>query len=175
MCILNIQGLPICRCPTVYYCKTRPRRKVCSSDNETFTSICLLKMKACTENRKISVAKQGACDDTASERRAERLRQREERLRQRQEKAKLRQEKLESRQQEKEQKQETKRQRRLEERQRGDRGDRPRDRAQPDARADRNHRANERRRGERRHPNGRQEAVNGEDRKSKRRFGKQLG
>ena len=101
ICVLNIQGLPVCRCPSVFQCQNVPRRKVCSEDEETFLSMCHLRVKACQENRRIQVAKKGACDNEAEVRRAEKERRREERMRTRQEKLSAKQQMKDLRREEK--------------------------------------------------------------------------
>ena len=101
LCVLNIQGLPVCRCPSVYHCQNVPRRKVCSEDEETFLSMCHLRVKACHDNRRIQVAKKGACDNEVEVRRAEKERRREERMRARQQKLDAKQQKKDIRKEEK--------------------------------------------------------------------------
>lgn len=41
LCMLNMQGLPVCKCPTLDLCKDAPGRKkgrVCGSDGITYPS-----------------------------------------------------------------------------------------------------------------------------------------
>ncbi|ESN96198.1 hypothetical protein HELRODRAFT_163239 [Helobdella robusta] len=60
-CYINMQRLPICKCPNVYMCSILPKEYVCSVDGNSFKNICLLKIKECQENRNIKVAHRGKC------------------------------------------------------------------------------------------------------------------
>lgn len=62
-CMLNIQNLPVCRCPSRFYCRrSQPRRSVvCGDDGVTYHNECVLKATACAEEKRIRVEHQGAC------------------------------------------------------------------------------------------------------------------
>lgn len=92
MCLLNIQGIPVCRCPSSLYCKDRPRKEVCSDKDKTYRSICYLKMDSCESGRKITVKHKGPCKHDIKTR-EERKRLREEKRQDRTERKKLKKEK----------------------------------------------------------------------------------
>ncbi len=61
VCVLNIQGLPLCRCPSVFFCRQRQRQDICGRDGYTYKSRCYLRIAECTQSRKIRVAHEGHC------------------------------------------------------------------------------------------------------------------
>jgi hypothetical protein len=67
VCLLNIQGLPMCRCPSIYHCRGVERRPLCSTDGATFKNRCLLKVEECATNRRIRVRHRGPCRVSSTE------------------------------------------------------------------------------------------------------------
>lgn len=61
VCMINMQGLPLCSCPSVYMCRRR-RREVCGSDSVTYKSRCHMRVAACNSDKKIRVATKGPCE-----------------------------------------------------------------------------------------------------------------
>ena len=61
VCLLNIQGLPMCRCPTVYHCRGLERRPVCTVDGRTYRNKCFLRVDECAANRRMRVQHRGSC------------------------------------------------------------------------------------------------------------------
>ena len=61
VCLLNIQGLPMCRCPSVYHCRGLERRPVCTIDARTYRNKCFLRAEECAANRRLRVLHRGAC------------------------------------------------------------------------------------------------------------------
>ena len=61
--MLNIQNLPVCRCPSRFYCRRSqlPRKVVCGDDGITYDNDCVMTSAACTSNKKIRVNHVGAC------------------------------------------------------------------------------------------------------------------
>ncbi|XP_064622430.1 agrin-like [Lineus longissimus] len=94
MCVLNIQDLPVCRCPSKLSCP-RKQRKFCGKNGVTYKSRCLLKVDECSSGKKIRIAHKGPCPGyekiEAEERQAERQARRAERLARRAELWKIRQ------------------------------------------------------------------------------------
>jgi hypothetical protein len=73
-CTVNIQGIPMCRCPSAIFCRQQRGRRqrpqgsgglsggpVCAMDGRTYRSRCFLRMKECTGNKRIKVQHDGAC------------------------------------------------------------------------------------------------------------------
>ncbi|XP_052831865.1 agrin [Octopus bimaculoides] len=60
VCKINLQGLPLCSCPSIYMCRRR-RREVCGDDFTTYKSRCHMRVAACVADRKISVVSKGSC------------------------------------------------------------------------------------------------------------------
>jgi len=61
VCLLNIQGLPMCRCPSVYQCRGVERRPVCTVDGRSYRNKCFLRVDECASNRRLRVQHRGAC------------------------------------------------------------------------------------------------------------------
>lgn len=62
MCVLNIQGIPMCRCPSTLYCKRQSRgRKVCGGDGVLYKSRCYLQTAECATTTKIGVQSLKTC------------------------------------------------------------------------------------------------------------------
>lgn len=60
-CILNIQGIPMCRCPNIYACRNGERNLLCAQNGHTYKNKCFLKVDECTAGRRIRVLHKGAC------------------------------------------------------------------------------------------------------------------
>nr|CAJ38815.1 hypothetical protein [Platynereis dumerilii] len=56
ICMHNIQGLPLCRCPSVYHCRQYNRKPLCGRDGNTYKNRCYLQMTECSQGKKIRVA-----------------------------------------------------------------------------------------------------------------------
>jgi len=87
VCLLNIQGLPMCRCPSVYHCRGFERRPVCTVDGRSYRNECFLRVDECAANRRLRVRHRGPCragpgrrsfDTGASTTRRHRVRQRQQ-------------------------------------------------------------------------------------------------
>ena len=69
ICLLNIQNIPICRCPSAYYCRRQHLKgfrkegdsHLCGRDGKTYRNRCLLQVAECALNKKIRVAHRGKC------------------------------------------------------------------------------------------------------------------
>ncbi|XP_013390415.1 follistatin [Lingula anatina] len=62
VCLLNIQGLPVCRCPSLAICKMKRRKKdVCGRDGVSYASRCHLRVQECNSGKRIRVAHKGPC------------------------------------------------------------------------------------------------------------------
>ena len=69
ICLLNIQNIPICRCPSAYFCRRqhiKGYRKdgdshLCGRDGKTYRNRCLLQVAECASSKKIRVAHRGKC------------------------------------------------------------------------------------------------------------------
>ena len=59
----NVQGLPLCTCPSSFLCQKRRRRgqAVCGVDGQTYQSMCYLRIAMCNKATKIRVAHEGSC------------------------------------------------------------------------------------------------------------------
>lgn len=84
ICVHNIQGLPLCRCPSVYHCRQFKRKPVCGRDGNTYKNRCYLQMTECSQGKKIRVAYVGKC------RKGEKGTEKEERRRKKKERRKNR-------------------------------------------------------------------------------------
>ena len=69
LCLLNIQNIPMCRCPSAYYCRRHQASSIrkdgdshlCGRDGKTYRSRCLLQVAECATSKKIRVAHRGKC------------------------------------------------------------------------------------------------------------------
>ncbi|KAK3611322.1 hypothetical protein CHS0354_029971 [Potamilus streckersoni] len=66
VCLKNIQGLPLCTCPSDYICskyssKKAPEKAVCGSDGNTYASRCHLRIASCRLGKRIKRKHKGAC------------------------------------------------------------------------------------------------------------------
>ncbi|KAI0208055.1 hypothetical protein LSAT2_007287 [Lamellibrachia satsuma] len=62
MCVLNIQGIPMCRCPSSLYCKRQSRgRKVCGGDDVLYKSRCFLQIAECATSTKVGEQSLSKC------------------------------------------------------------------------------------------------------------------
>lgn len=61
VCLLNIQGLPMCRCPSVYHCRGLDRRPVCTVEGRSYRNKCFLRVDECAANRRLRVRHRGPC------------------------------------------------------------------------------------------------------------------
>ena len=69
MCLLNIQNIPMCRCPSAYFCRRQHMKAyrkegdshLCGRDGKTYRNRCLLQVAECASNKKIRVAHRGKC------------------------------------------------------------------------------------------------------------------
>ncbi|ELT94666.1 hypothetical protein CAPTEDRAFT_225790 [Capitella teleta] len=88
ICIANIQNIPMCRCPSQFWCKHGSRRPLCSEDGVTFKSRCYLKVDECNTGKKIKIRHKGQCRSGGNlhrrtQARSEKLKEREQRRRDR--------------------------------------------------------------------------------------------
>lgn len=73
VCMINVQGLPICTCPSLFVCKRTGKKdketikdtQLCGSDGITYESRCHLRIANCNSNRRIKRRHAGVC--TASD------------------------------------------------------------------------------------------------------------
>ncbi|XP_074657180.1 uncharacterized protein LOC141910341 [Tubulanus polymorphus] len=66
VCMLNIQGLPTCRCPSIFSCPkgaaiARGKKAVCGMDGITYKTACHLAVSECVHNKKIRIDTPGQC------------------------------------------------------------------------------------------------------------------
>lgn len=67
VCMINVQGLPICTCPSTFVCKSHGKNrkgipsKVCGNDGLTYDSRCHLRIASCTSIRRIKRLHDGEC------------------------------------------------------------------------------------------------------------------
>lgn len=96
VCMLNIQGIPMCRCPTKFWCMKGERNPVCGEDDVTYKSKCFLKMAECENNRNIAIKRRGKClkSDRDRQLRMERQKQKQLKNQQKMERKKIKQEKM---------------------------------------------------------------------------------
>ncbi|KAK2167178.1 hypothetical protein LSH36_31g00019 [Paralvinella palmiformis] len=96
VCMLNIQGIPMCRCPTKFWCMKGERNPVCGEDDVTYKSKCFLRMAECESNRNIAIKRRGKClkSDKDRQLRIERQKQKQLKSQQKMEKKKMKQEKM---------------------------------------------------------------------------------
>ena len=109
VCMLNIQGIPMCRCPTKFWCMKGERNPVCGQDDVTYKSKCFLKMAECESGQNIPIKHRGKCFKSEKDRqiKLDRQKQKELKTKQKKEKKKIKQDKL-ARQMKKEAKKEKK-------------------------------------------------------------------
>lgn len=67
VCMKNVQGLPICACPSSFVCKNHGNRgkseEICGSDGQTYDSKCHLRIASCNAARRIKRKHEGVCTD----------------------------------------------------------------------------------------------------------------
>ena len=61
ICILNIQGLPMCRCPSHYQCKRMDELPVCTRGGTTYKNRCYMNLAECTSGTRAIVVHDGRC------------------------------------------------------------------------------------------------------------------
>lgn len=67
VCMINVQGLPICTCPSTFVCKSHGKSKegvstkICGSDGLTYDSRCHLRIASCNSIRRIKRLHDGEC------------------------------------------------------------------------------------------------------------------
>lgn len=76
LCMLNIQELPVCRCPSRLSCPQVKGQEICGQDKVTYKSRCLKNVAECQQKRKIKTAYKGRCIENinlASRRKLEKI------------------------------------------------------------------------------------------------------
>ncbi|KAL5009396.1 hypothetical protein ScPMuIL_014977 [Solemya velum] len=60
VCMENMQGLPLCMCPSIYICRRRTK-KVCGNDDKTYDSRCHMRVAACDMGKRVKLLYKGPC------------------------------------------------------------------------------------------------------------------
>uniref|UniRef100_A0A0B7B2P8 Kazal-like domain-containing protein n=1 Tax=Arion vulgaris TaxID=1028688 RepID=A0A0B7B2P8_9EUPU len=63
VCVVNMQGLPLCTCPNMYVCRGVKKRDVCGTDGQTYESRCHMRIASCNEGAGVRKKHKGACTE----------------------------------------------------------------------------------------------------------------
>ena len=62
-CNVTDEGKPFCECKDKSFVCTREYPPVCGTDDKTYSNKCMLDFLTCEENKIVSVAYQGKCEE----------------------------------------------------------------------------------------------------------------
>ncbi|BFZ11720.1 hypothetical protein BsWGS_14759 [Bradybaena similaris] len=63
VCVVNMQGLPLCTCPNPFVCRGIKKREVCGTDGRTYTSRCHMRVASCDEGVPVRKKHKGPCTE----------------------------------------------------------------------------------------------------------------
>ncbi|BFZ07124.1 hypothetical protein BsWGS_10163 [Bradybaena similaris] len=63
VCVVNMQGLPLCTCPSMYVCRGVKTRQVCGTDGQTYESRCHMRIASCNEGASVRKKHRGPCGE----------------------------------------------------------------------------------------------------------------
>ncbi|GFO15883.1 follistatin-related protein 3 [Plakobranchus ocellatus] len=93
VCVANMQGLPLCKCPSEFLCRSNRKRAICGSDGVTYESKCHMRIASCKQGMMVRKKHRGTCtaddvkDGEAFKRKMRRRMRRRRRKRQKMEEA----------------------------------------------------------------------------------------
>lgn len=91
VCVENMQGVPLCTCPSEFVCRRNKKREVCGTDGKTYPSRCHMRIASCNQGVAVRKMYRGPCSPEDEEKEAakynRRLKKMKRRRRQRKRKA----------------------------------------------------------------------------------------
>ncbi|GFS06310.1 agrin, partial [Elysia marginata] len=67
VCVVNMQGLPLCKCPSEFLCRSNRKRAICGTDGITYESKCHMRIASCKQSMMVRKKHRGVC--TAADKR----------------------------------------------------------------------------------------------------------
>uniref|UniRef100_A0A0B7AQU4 Kazal-like domain-containing protein n=1 Tax=Arion vulgaris TaxID=1028688 RepID=A0A0B7AQU4_9EUPU len=67
VCVVNMQGLPLCTCPNMFVCRGIKKREICGTDGRTYPSRCHMRIASCDEGVPVRKKYKGPCSEKSME------------------------------------------------------------------------------------------------------------
>lgn len=61
VCVANMQGLPLCKCPSEFLCRSNRKRAICGTDGITYDSKCHMRIASCKQGMMVRKKHRGVC------------------------------------------------------------------------------------------------------------------
>ncbi|KAK3781246.1 hypothetical protein RRG08_065977 [Elysia crispata] len=61
VCVANMQGLPLCKCPSEFLCRSNRKRAICGTDGITYESKCHMRIASCKQGMMVRKKHRGVC------------------------------------------------------------------------------------------------------------------
>ncbi|RUS80282.1 hypothetical protein EGW08_011966 [Elysia chlorotica] len=63
VCVANMQGLPLCKCPSEFLCRSNRKRAICGTDGITYESKCHMRIASCKQGMMVRKKHRGVCTE----------------------------------------------------------------------------------------------------------------
>lgn len=61
VCVENMQGVPLCTCPSEFICGRNKKREICGTDGKTYPSRCHMRIASCNQGISVRKRYRGEC------------------------------------------------------------------------------------------------------------------